>query len=121
MNNLIKKSPIHGRGIFALQKIEKGDLIEECEVIVFSKEEIEFVNKTNIYNYYFEFEDGSGGVALGNGSLYNHSYNPNACYVKDSTLRKVIFTALETIMPGDEILVNYNCDPTSQEKVWFDK
>ena len=30
------------------------------------------------------------------------------------------FVALKDIKPEEEILVNYNGDPTNQEKVWFE-
>lgn len=61
MKTIVKSSNIHGRGIFAQAPFGVGDKIEECEVIEFSVMDKEFVNKTNIFNYYFEFEDGSGG------------------------------------------------------------
>jgi SET domain-containing protein len=57
-------------------------------------------------------------VALGYGSLYNHSYQPNARYDDESGKTKV-FSALRDIAPGEEIVVNYNGVPEDKTPVWF--
>ena len=58
-------------------------------------------------------------VALGYGSLYNHSYQPNARYDDVGRLTKV-FSALRDIEPGEEITVNYNGKPGDRGPVGFD-
>ena len=58
-------------------------------------------------------------LALGFGSLYNHSYRPNARY-DDVGPQAKSFTALRDIAPGEEITVNYNGEPGRRKKVWFD-
>ena len=46
-------------------------------------------------------------LALGYGSLYNHSYNPNARY--DDVGRQIKeYSALRDIQRGEEITINYN-------------
>ncbi len=57
-------------------------------------------------------------VALGYGSLYNHSYSPNARY-EDANPRTKLFIALRDIQPGEEIVVNYNADPNDRSDVGF--
>jgi SET domain-containing protein len=57
-------------------------------------------------------------VALGYGSLYNHSYQPNARYDDESGQTKV-FRAIRDIAPGEEIVVNYNGEPGDETPVWF--
>jgi hypothetical protein len=47
-------------------------------------------------------------MVLGFGSLYNHSYTPNATYVKKPDERVVEFVALQDIGSSEEITVNYN-------------
>ena len=62
---------------------------------------------------------GTVALALGYGSLYNHSYRPNARYDDIGQLTK-IFTALRDIPPGEEITVNYNGDPSDRAAVAFE-
>ena len=58
-------------------------------------------------------------LALGYGSLYNHSYRPNARY-DDVGQRTKLFTALRAIEPGEEITINYNGDPEDGSPVGFE-
>ena len=60
-----------------------------------------------------------GGLQLGYGSLYNHSYEPNARYDDRAPATKV-FTALRDIRAGEEITVNYGGEPDSEAAVEFD-
>jgi SET domain-containing protein len=69
-------------------------------------------------NYVFVWEDNKFAVALGYGSLYNHSYEPNAKYIRKKD--KILFQAIKDIKSGEEITINYNGNPKSQDKVWFD-
>jgi hypothetical protein len=55
----------------------------------------------------------------GYGSLYNHSYRPNARYV-DLAGRTKVFTALRDIAAGEEITVNYNGEPGDVTPVGFE-
>ena len=81
----IKKSPVHGWGVFALEDIEIGDTIEECLYVP-----IETYNEGDtIIHYSFPYPRVFGQikdsnkkidkliqvVVLGYGSLYNHSLN----------------------------------------------
>ena len=117
----VKKSKIHNKGVFAKKNIRKNEVIEICNLIILNQKDTEIINKTSLYNYYFSWNDKGSGIALGNGSLYNHSYEPNAKYVKDFSTNIIIFIALKPIRTGKEILVNYNGDPKKNSKVWFDK
>ena len=58
-------------------------------------------------------------VALGYGSLYNHSYTPNAHYVDVDQCRKR-FVALRDIEAGEEITINYNAVPDDRSDVGFE-
>ncbi|HRH24824.1 MAG TPA: SET domain-containing protein [Candidatus Paceibacterota bacterium] len=117
----VAKSKIHGRGVFTTKTILPGENIETCEIIIFDKKDIKMIDKTIFYNYYFSWGKTSGAIALGNGSLYNHSYNPNAKYVKNIGKKNISFLSLKKIKKGEEVTVNYNGKATSKEKVWFDK
>lgn len=119
MKTVVKKSGVHGRGVFAEENINEGDIIEECEIIFLNKKDTEMIDKTKLYDYYFGWRGGSA-LALGKGSLYNHSYGPNAFYKKDFNKMKIIFIALKSIREGEEIFVNYNGNPSNYKKVWFE-
>lgn len=116
----VRSSSIHGKGVFAKEKIGKGEIIEVCPVLIFLKEELACLDKTSIYNYYFQWKKIRGALALGYGSLYNHSYSPNAKYEKDEKQEQIIFTAIKDIQIGEEIIVNYNGDPSLKDTLWFD-
>jgi SET domain-containing protein len=68
------------------------------------------VRQTRLAHYYFEWGDDcqQAAIALGYGSLYNHSYNPNARYVFRESEECLEFIALRDIEPGEEITINYN-------------
>src|SRR3954466_229701 len=70
-------------------------------------------------HYHFAWGKGTGALALGYGSLYNHSYRPNARYWDVGPQTKE-FTALRDIEPGEEITVNYNAEPDDTTEVWFE-
>ena len=112
---------MHGRGVFALKNFKKGEIIEKCPIILLNKKDLVFLDKTPLYDYYFSWVKGGGVIALGFGSIYNHSYEPNAVYKKDVKNNLLIFKALRNIKKGEEINVNYNGDPKNKEKVWFEK
>lgn len=97
-----------GRGIFAARKIKKSETIEVCPVILL-KNEGPKLRKSELYHYYFLWDNQSdAAIALGFGSMYNHSYRPNATYKKHIKDKAVEFIALENIDKNEEITINYN-------------
>ena len=76
------RSRIHGRGVFAARRFEPGDVIEECPVLTVSGDQAALLDETDLYGFTFEWKKGAA-VALGFGSLYNHSWAPNARYDHD--------------------------------------
>ena len=65
------------------------------------------LDKTLVFEYYFEW-DGDAALALGLGSLYNHSGTPNAEYLKDTQNDVVTIRALAGIAAGEEIVFSYS-------------
>lgn len=117
----VLKSNIDGIGVFSKENIFEGEIIEVCPIILLSNEDITYVDNTKLYNYYFNWEKNQIAIGLGYGSLYNHSYEPNAIYIKDYNNKQIIIKALKNINKNEEIFVNYNGNPDNKEKVWFDK
>lgn len=115
---VIKRVRGKGRGVFARRPIEEGEVIETCPVLVLPSGSIEDLS-AGLDAYVFEWGRGRLALALGYGSLYNHSYRPNACYV-DLPDRTKLFTAIRDIAAGEEITVNYNGEPDDRASVGFD-
>lgn len=119
----VARTPDKGRAVFTSQPIKQGDTIEVAPMIVFSEKDRNSINDTFLYEYYFEWgkKGKKGALALGFGSLYNHSYTPNAQYLPDFDLNVLEFRAVRNIEPGEEITVNYNLDPNDQSPVWWER
>lgn len=117
---ILGESEISGRGVFAVRDFNAGEVVEVCEVLIISKKDIKWIDKTELYNHYYAWSEGRAALALGLGSMYNHSYNPNCEYKVKLNLNKIEFKSLQAINNGQELLINYNRDPKCQDKVWFD-
>lgn len=103
-----------GRGVFAEIPIPKGSLIESCPVVaLYHPKERSRLRKTGLVNYYFLWGEhrNQPAICLGWGSIYNHSYTPNARYEKVMNEERMDFYAVTDIAPGEEIVVNYNGAP----------
>ena len=115
----VKQIKGKGRGVFARRLIAQGEVIERVPVLVLPVSETKTATgPTRMSGYCFEWGRGTVAVALGYGSLYNHSYQPNARYDDESVQTKV-FRAIRDIAPGEEIVVNYNGEPGDGTPVWF--
>jgi SET domain-containing protein len=116
----VKRARGKGRGVFARRPIRKGEVIERVPVLVLDEADYEQgMDGTLLAGYVFAWGEGQIALALGYGSLYNHSYKPNSRY-QDVAPRTKQFVALRDIRRGEEVTVNYNGSPGSRAKVWFD-
>ena len=116
-------SPLGGRGVFAERPYAPGEVIELAPVLLVPGGQRHLLAQTMLSDYAFQWEDDPNGVmaiGLGFASLYNHSYRPNAKYVKNIEENLIQFEALHSIQPGEEILVNYHGDPADKTPVWFE-
>ncbi len=119
---VLQSSPGKGRGVYARSPIAPGEQIERARVLFVPAGEWNYIKDTVLSNYWFSFGPTSEhvAIALGYGSLYNHTYKPNAIYEVKENEMTVIFKALRKIEPGEEILINYNRDPGDRAPLWFD-
>lgn len=112
------------RGVFAKNDIRAGETVEICPVIeVKSHWHKILIRFTELRNYYFQWGNDRRCIAicLGFGSIYNHSYEPNALFEKNLFTQTITYTALSDISSDSEILVNYNGDPESKQPLWNKK
>ncbi len=114
--------PGKGRGVFATAPIAAGELFERAPVIISPDTEWPDLEKTQLYHYCFEWgaEHTHTAIALGYASLYNHSFTPNARYLLQLDDHLIHFVALRDIAVGEEIVMNYNGEPTDLTPVWFE-
>ena len=116
----VKKAGKKGRGVYACNSIRKGTTIEKVPVVIFPVQEIYTdAVSTQLADYVFNWGNGEVAIALGYGSLYNHSYRPNASYLAKGR-RTQVYVALRDIEPDEEITVNYNGNSTDSANLWFE-
>jgi hypothetical protein len=111
--------PGKGRGVNATMSFAAGEVIERVAVIPVDAAQVAHLDHTALEHYVYDWQDGGVAVALGCGSLYNHSYAPNAAYRKHFADRVIEYYALVDIPAGDEVLINYNGDPADSSPLWF--
>lgn len=109
-----------GRGVFTAADIESEALIEMCPVIFVPKEQLEALDRTALYDYYFIWPDEKRVcIALGYGSLYNHDKQPNAEIVFDLESEMILIKAISLIKAGEEICFHYLGDGSTEMPYWF--
>lgn len=118
----IRESGVHGHGVFALEDIDEGELIEEAKLLRLSLRR-KYIHDKIILDYAWANkkcgcneckQHGTVNyMALGFGSVYNHADVPNT--VQQFDYKKEVFTiiAAKQIKNGEEIFVSYG------EKYWL--
>src|SRR6266404_632124 len=114
-----------GRGVFARRDLDEGEVIESVPAIIIPKKQVFgespiALRACRISWYVFRWGVPGDQVALplGYGSLYNHSFQPNAIF-RIEMPDIMVFVVLRTIRNGEEITVNYNGDPMDDTPVDF--
>ncbi|GAA5991638.1 hypothetical protein JCM10908_001067 [Rhodotorula pacifica] len=116
------RDPAVGRGVFATSDIPAGEVIEISPVLVLGEEEykgrrkgeensdgeLRGVEASQLRGYVFTWgRDGSMAVALGIGSLFNHSTSPNVTYSLDYTQYTISYRTAKPIQRGEELGIFY--------------
>lgn len=122
MKIMIKKSPrggVGGKGVFATGEIKKGEVIEAAPILILQHEELIDTKWNLLFDYYFWLDD-FVVLALGYGSIYNHSDNPNTSYKINPKNKTIIFRASKNIKKGEEIFFNYKGKSKGKTPLWFE-
>ncbi len=112
-----------GLGVFARRDIKKDEIIERCPIIELPKFDMANLNESILVTYFFYFGKNKErlAIALGFGSIYNHTYKPNAKYRIRQKNKTIDFIALNNIKKNDEITFNYNNgDPKDKIPLWIE-
>ncbi|KAG1774839.1 hypothetical protein EV702DRAFT_974229 [Suillus placidus] len=111
----IKTAEGKGRGVYASCIIPPHTVIEVSPVLLFTRIEYEGYGRHTILDHYtFKWRDGRMALALGLGSLFNHSSHPNVSYAIDPAHECIRYTSTRTVNPEEELCIFYS------HKLWFD-
>ena len=116
----VRRVPGKGRGVFAERRFAKDEVIERVPVLVASAAEVAHLDETQLAHYTYVWSGQTEAITFGYGLLYNHSYRPNAVYVRRMEAHLIDYIALRDIDLGEEVTVNYGGDPSSTDAVWFE-
>ncbi len=113
--------PDAGRGVFAKGVIKKGELIETCPVIPIPEHDVSALSESILLTYFYFFGKKRERmvVALGFGSIYNHTDPPNAMYKENKKDQAIEYYALRDIKKDEEITVNYVQGKNNNSPLWF--
>jgi SET domain-containing protein len=121
----VRSDPRKGRGVFAVSPLAGGEIIVTAPIILIPAGEWPHIEPTVLAFYIYNFgptaDEEHAAIALGYGSLYNHSYEPNAKYIKNWDEQVIRFIAVRDIQPGEEITINYDGSPEDQTPIWFER
>lgn len=112
MKIVIKKDPVKGRGVYASQDIAKGEVIEICELIVIKLQDV----PPDLEGYVYHYNKSKAAVALGNGSLYNHSKKANCDFYYNPRKSHLYIRAKKAIKKGTEVTINYRYDASTKKR-----
>ena len=111
-------SPGRGRGVFALRDIPKGTTVDISAVLLFSAAEYEAHpgQRSVLDNYTYRWDRGRYALALGLGSIFNHSRSGgvNCGYVRDFARSTITYVTTRDVRAEREIFISYG------DKLWFD-
>jgi hypothetical protein len=118
VNSKIKlgQSDIHGRGVFAVQDIKEGDIVERCPMVPLAFRS-RYHSDPQIYRFLYSQpmcpcnECKTHGfifhMVLGYGMIYNHQDDANTTWKFDFTNLIADVIANRDIKAGSEIFVDY--------------
>lgn len=108
MNVKIKPSPIHGRGVFACERIHKGQWR-------YVYGDIRIVEPGDpIEDYGVEWDDERTYIPYAPWCRCNHSDTPNCVIEILEEEDMLIITTLTTIKSGEEMTIDYGFDPSKE-------
>ena len=124
----VRRSGVHGRGVFALRRIARGTRIVEYlgERISHREANRRYALKPPEDNHTFLFVVDRGvvidaGIAGNEARFINHGCYPNCESV--TAERRVFIEAIRTIQPGEELCYDYSIgrdrdDPPNVDELW---
>ncbi|MDB4330126.1 SET domain-containing protein-lysine N-methyltransferase [bacterium] len=106
----------NNRGVFSWKEIKKDQLIEIAPVIILSEDEMMPLYSTLLGSYVFKWWGAKSALALGYGSLFNHSEESNVDFELNYKEKTIEFYTTEKIKKGSQLFIDYNYDMTEGHK-----
>tara|TARA_R110000796_G_scaffold252421_1_gene386706 strand:- start:1809 stop:2201 length:393 start_codon:yes stop_codon:yes gene_type:complete len=108
----VKSSPGRGLGVFAIDYILEGEIIEECHMVTLPPLNggYEGLLVDHRFNWPSNTETKEQVIVLGNGSIYNHRDDNNAIWRDHPRYKLFQFVAKRDIHPKEEIFTYYGDD-----------
>jgi SET domain-containing protein len=107
----VRKSDVHGWGVFSKEKINKGEIIEECHCLYMTEDEASYTHHLKPIKRNTIRVDDNGDfpyvIPFGYGALFNSDNDPNIVYLWDSENKILIFKAIRDIESDEELFLNY--------------
>lgn len=118
----VKRTARKGLGVFALRDLKIGEIVESAPVLIFNSKQRKTLERTPLSHYIYPWRSTRGAaLVFGYGSIYNHSFDPNADWKQNFRTQSMVYRAIKPIKKGEEILVNYNGEPDDTTPIdWFD-
>lgn len=115
-----------GRGVFALQALHAGDVVEVCPVVIFATPAEVLPEALDMLMFDWGVlanTPGTDALALGFGSLYNDDNPANMRYEAVPSQLLLRFIAVRDIDPDEELTINYSArggGAVWHDDSWFD-
>lgn len=118
----LKSTTGKGRAVYTTETIPANTVIEESPVIVMTKAEREYLDRTLLHDYIFEWGELKDKccMALGLIPMYNHSNNSNCEYFMDFEEETIQVKTRRVVKIEEELTINYNGDWDDGKKLWFE-
>lgn len=118
----VARSPLNGRGVFALRDFAVGEELEVAPVIVVPARDWPGLATTVLDQRCYAWGDELQHAAFGLGctAFYNHADEPTAVFTRDRERRLLRFTARRAIPAGGEITIDYRSSYSEPFPLWFE-
>lgn len=110
----VRKSGVHGKGVFVVQPIKKGELVIEYTGEVISWDEAlrrhphDPSDPNHTFYFHIDAETVIDGARQGNSARWiNHACAPNCEAETDEEAGRVFIRALRNLKPGEELFFDY--------------
>ncbi|KAF9184657.1 hypothetical protein BGZ51_003200 [Haplosporangium sp. Z 767] len=109
----IKDCGVKGRGVITHILIPARTIIDISPILLFPTQEYSLHGQYTQLDHYTYRWQGGMALALGLGSMFNHSNKPNVGFQRDFENKLIRYTALREIYPGEELCISYG------PNLWF--
>lgn len=99
----VRKSKVHGNGVFATNDFNIGETVVVNQVITFKNKKL----NDDLIIYCYKWKDNDVCIFIGEGVFINSSKNPNVKVELDFNNKLARFIAINPINKGDELFYNY--------------